>query len=107
MSEYPNLAAYAQYRIVLLHALQGQMGEAEEAYAAMLAAYPAEAEGHIFVQLAERLLDEYQASEDVRAACAAVVAFAAQHEDEVLQYVGGYHGWQALEYEVEDVCPFE
>ncbi len=35
-----------------------------------------------------------------------VVAFAAQHEDEVLQYVGGYHGWQTLEYEVEDVCPF-
>jgi len=107
MDEYPNLAAYAQYRIVLLHALQGQMGEAEEAYEAMLAAYSAGEEGHIFVQLAERLLGEYRASEDVRAACAEVVAFAAQHEEEVLQYVGGYHGWQALEYEVEDVCPFK
>jgi len=106
MDEYPNLAAYAQYRIVLLHALQGQVGEAEEAYKTMLTAYPAGEEGHIFVQLAERLLDEYRASEDVRAACAEVVAFAAQHEEDVLQYVGGYHGWQTLEYEVEDVCPF-
>ncbi len=105
-NEYPNLAAYAQYRIVLLHALQGQLQEAEEAYEAMLAAYPADEEGHIFVQLAERLLVEYQASEDVRAACAEVVGYAALHEEEVLQYVGGYHGWQTLEYEVEDVCPF-
>ena len=106
VSEYPNLAAYAQYRIVLLHLLQGQMGEAEEVYEAMLAAYPAGQEGHIFVLLAARLLGEYRASEDVRAACAEVVAFATQHEEDVLQYVGGYHGWQILEYEVEDVCPF-
>ena len=106
-TEYPNLAAYAQYRIVLLHLLQGQLQEAEEAYEAMLTAYPVGEEGHIFVQLAERLLGEYRASGDVRAACGEVVEFAAMHEDEVLQYVGGYHGWQALEYEVEDVCPFK
>ncbi|MCD4672160.1 MAG: hypothetical protein K8R77_05790 [Anaerolineaceae bacterium] len=106
VDEYPNLAAYAQYRIVLLHILQGQLQEAGEAYEAMLEAYPAGEEGHIFVQLAERLLDEYRASEDVRVACAEVVEFSALHEDEVLQYVGGYHGWQTLEYEVGDVCPF-
>ena len=104
--EHPNLAAYAQYRIVLLHLLQGQMGEAEETYKTMLDAYPAGEGGHIFVQLAERLLGEYRASADVRAACAEAMAFAAQHEDEVLQYVGGYHGWQTLEYGIEDVCSF-
>jgi len=105
-NEYPNLAAYAQYRIVLLHVLQEEMQEAEEEYQAMLAAYSARQEGHIFVQLAEILWDEVQASGDVRPACAEVVEFAAMHEDAVLQYVGGYHGWQSLEYEVADVCPF-
>jgi tetratricopeptide (TPR) repeat protein len=106
VDEYPNLATYAQYRIVLLHLLQGQMHAAEEEYQAILAGYPAGQEGHIFVLLAKRLLGEYRASGDVRAACGEVVEFAAMHEDEVLQYVGGYHGWQSLEYEVADVCPF-
>ena len=105
-NEYPNLAAYAHYRIFLLHVLQGQLPEAEEAYQAIQAQYFAEETGYIYGQIAKIFWGEYQASEDIHSACAEVVDYAAMHQDEVLRYIGGYHGWQSLDYDVTDICPF-
>lgn len=104
--EYPNLAAYAMYRIFLLHVLQGQTKEAELAYSALQAQYIPEMPGHIFTQLAKTFWDTYKASEDIHAACADTVDYALPFQDEILQYIGGYHGWQSLDYELTDICPF-
>ncbi|MAT44869.1 MAG: hypothetical protein CL609_21265 [Anaerolineaceae bacterium] len=105
-NEYPYLAAYAMYRIFLLHILQGQMKEAELVYSALQAQYIPEMPGHIFTQLAKTFWNSYKASEDIHTACADTVDYALPFQDEVLRYIGGYHGWQSLDYELTDICPF-
>ena len=105
-NEYPNLAAYAQYRMILLDVLQDQLPEAEAQVQTMQQQYLEGEEGYIFVKLAQAFWDEYTDSQDIHSACARAVGFAGMHQDEVLKYIGGYHGYQSLDYEVADLCPF-
>jgi hypothetical protein len=104
-AEYPSLAAYARYRIVLHHLVRGWTGAAEGAYATLVERFPEGTVGHGFAEMAELLWTEYQMSADVEIACAKVVEYVYEHQD-LLEYLGQNNGSQSHIYIPEDVCPF-
>ncbi|HKZ70229.1 MAG TPA: hypothetical protein VJ020_09120 [Anaerolineales bacterium] len=106
-NEYPNLAAYARYRIILLHILRGYLPEATIVYETLQEKFPAGQPGHEFAEMATEFWIDYQTSQDIGQACNQAVEYARSHS-EILTYLGSdYHGWQSHEYTPEDVCPFE
>lgn len=105
--EYPHLAAYARFRILLLHLLRGYLPEAQTVYDTLQVKFPVGQPGHAFAETAQAFWEDYQASQDIGQACGKAVDYAAAHED-ILAYLGSYyHGWQSRIYKPEDVCPFK
>jgi hypothetical protein len=49
-AEYPNLAAYARYRILLLHVVRGYLTEAGTVYSALEERYPEGQVGHAYAE---------------------------------------------------------
>ncbi|MBI9051768.1 MAG: hypothetical protein JEZ00_20265 [Anaerolineaceae bacterium] len=106
--ERPNLAAYAQYRLILLDVLEGDLERAEQDYAAMQEAYTAGQAGSVYVDFAGVFLEEYQQSRDVTQACQVALDDGADHKKELLRYFGKEQAFVSrLVYELEDLCPFE
>ncbi len=106
--EYPNLAAYARYRIMLLHILGRHMPEAQIVYETLQEKFPAGKNGHEFTLIAQAFWDEYQLSKSLERACTQARSVAEKHKD-VLKLLGSdYHNsMQDIMYEPKDVCPFE
>ncbi len=107
-NEYPNLAAYARYRIMLLHILQGNMGEARIVYDTLQEKFAEGKEGHVFALIAKTFWEEYNASQNTGAACQAAIHVAGDHRDS-LRFLGSEYGniQQDIVYQPKDVCPFE
>lgn len=111
--EYPNLAAYARYRMLLLHAVMGQAKAAEVDYNLLVHNYPSGKDGFVYAELASAFWQNYQASKNIQSACQQAIQFAGNNEHEVFYYVGNidneenWHGEQSHQYEPEDVCPFQ
>ena len=106
--EYPNLAAYARYRIMLLHLILGSSQEAQVVYETLKEKFPEGSSGYEFVLIASAVWDEYQASKDIESACARGISVAREHT-EILKFLGGdYHNsWRDHMYESKDTCPFK
>ena len=106
--EYPNLAAYARYRIMLLHIVQEHMPEAKTVYDTLQENFRSGSSGHEFALMAQAFWEEYQAQPDIEAACLKAIAFAIDHR-EILKYLGSEHHNpdQDDTYGPGDVCPFK
>jgi hypothetical protein len=106
--EYPNLAAYSRYQIILLHLLRGWEPEAKTTYDTLQAKFPEGVAGHAYAEMAAAFWAEYQSSKSFGGACDAAVQYATEHEQDILQYIGwDFHGWQNPIYKPVDVCPFK
>ena len=103
-AEYFHLAAYARFRIMLLHLLRGDETSADLVYRSLQDAFPPDQLGHGFAEMAKEYWDEYQLSGSIKAACGEAVQYALENPD-MLDYLRG-NGWQAKNYEPLDVCPF-
>jgi hypothetical protein len=112
-AEYPNLAAYARYRIMLLHTVQGYLPEAKTVYDTLQEKFPAGQTGHAYAEMASAFWMEYQFSGNLEQACGKAIEYAASHPAEVLTYLGNsafsqvYFGDQSLNYTPEDICPYK
>jgi hypothetical protein len=105
-TEYPKLAAYAYYRMVILHIKLGEMDAAQTQYATLLEKFPTGNPGHPYVEMATAFWDAYQSSQNMTDACGAAIEYAAERP-EILTVLGSdYHGWQSHTYVPADVCPF-
>jgi tetratricopeptide (TPR) repeat protein len=106
--EYPNLAAYARYRIMLLHLIQGNWQEAQVVYETLQEKFPEGSSGYEFTLIASAIWDEYQVSKDIKSACAIGISVAKKHS-EVLKFLGSdYHNIdQDIMYKPKDICPFK
>lgn len=105
-NEYPNLAAYARYRIMLLYIKQGWLSDAQVVLDTLERKYPAGNTGNAFAQMASGFWREYQASQNLRLACNQAIAYAATRL-ELLSYLGSTdHGEQSIDYKPDDTCPF-
>lgn len=106
--EYPNLAAYARYRIMLLHIIQGHLKEAQVVYETLQEKFPEGSNGHEYSVIAKAFWGEYQLSKDIGKACADAISMTNEHQ-EVLRFLGSdYHNSrQDLMYKPTDICPFK
>lgn len=105
-TEYPRLAAYAYYRMVILHIHLGEMHAANIQYATLQNKFPAGNPGHPYAEMATRFWDVYQTSGKMYNACAAAIAYVDAHPEILTPLGSDYHGWQSHTYTPADVCPF-
>lgn len=107
LDEYPRLAAYAYYRMMILHVYLSQIDAAKADYAALKEKFPVDSPGYPYVEMASSFLQIYQETGRILKACGAASAYADAHS-EMLAPLGGaqIHGWASHTYDASDICPF-
>jgi len=105
-TEYPRLAAYAYYRIMLIHFAQGHESDATTAYNTLQEKFGNDPYGQPYVEMASAFWDAYQSAHKMYDGCAAAIEYAAEHPDILIPLGSDYHGSQSHQYKPEDVCPF-
>lgn len=111
-AEYPNLAAYARFRIMLLHIKRGFLPEAQIVYDTLQQSFPSNQPGHAYAEMAIAFMNEYSSSNNLERACEGAIAYTTTHPKEILAYLGNgeytesFYGDQSLKYVPESVCPF-
>jgi hypothetical protein len=105
-TEYPRLAAYAYYRIVLLHIVQGHESDAGTVYKTLQQKFANDSYGQPYVQMATAFWNAYHTSHKMYDGCAAAIQYAAEHPEILTPLGSDYHGAQSHIYVPADVCPF-
>jgi hypothetical protein len=102
------LGAYAHYRIMLLHLLQGKRDEAMVAYRALGDGFPSGNPGNPYAELARSFWEAFTAGTGLGDGCAGAVDYAQAHTAEILAPLGsGFYGTAQRDYRAVDICPFE
>lgn len=104
--EYPRLAAYAYYRIMLLHAVQGNASDAGKVYNTLQQKFGSDPYGRPYVEMATAFWETYQSTHKMYGGCAAAIQYAAEHPEILIPLGSDYHGSQSHTYVPADVCPF-
>jgi hypothetical protein len=103
--ERPRLEAYARYRIMLLHIIQGHLPEATTVYNTLREKFPDGKVGHSYAELAEVFWQAYSENEDIDAACQSATDFASAHAEDILVRLGSdFYGWANRNYAAQDIC---
>ena len=105
-AEYPHLAAYAYYRIMLLHLVQGHESDASTVYNTLQGKFGNDQYASPYVEMATAFWNAYQSTHKMYDGCAAAIQYAAEHPEILVPLGSDYHGAQAKIYKPEDVCPF-
>jgi hypothetical protein len=105
-SEYPRLAAYAYYRIMLIHLVQGHASDGITAYNTLQQKFGSDQYGRPYVEMAIAFWDAYQSTHKMYDGCAAAIQYAVEHPETLIPLGSDYHGSQSKIYKPEDVCPF-
>jgi hypothetical protein len=105
-TEYPHLAAYAYYRIMLLHIVQDHESDAGTVYNTLQQKFGSDQYGHPYVEMASAFWDAYQSTHNMYDGCAAAIQYAAEHPEILTPLGSDYHGSQSHIYVPADVCPF-
>jgi len=105
-TEYPRLAAYAYYRIMLLHLVEENKSDATTAYNTLQEKFGNDQYGQPYIEMAIAFWNTYQSTHKMYDGCAAAIQYAAEHPDILIPLGSDYHGSQSHQYKPEDVCPF-
>ena len=106
-NEYPSLAAYAYYRIMLLYILQDDSVNAEITFNKLESEFPLENSGNYFVKVASVFLQDYQLSNNIENSCTKVIGYT-QENHLPIEYLGDWdHGVHSMQYFPETICPFK
>jgi hypothetical protein len=106
VTEYPRLAAYAYYRIMLLHLVQNYESDATTVYNTLQEKFGNDPYARPYVEMATAFWDAYQSTHKMYDGCAAAIQYAAEHPEILTPLGSDYHGWQSHTYVPADVCPF-
>jgi len=105
-TEYPRLAAYTYYRIMLLHLVQGNESDATTTYNTLQQKFGSDAYGRPYVEMATAFWEAYQSAHKMYDGCAAAIQYAAERPEILIPLGSDYHGSQSHIYAAADVCPF-
>ena len=105
-AEYPQLAAYAYYRIMLIQLVQNHETDASTVYNTLQEKFSNDPYGQPYVKMATAFWNAYQFTHKMYDGCAAAIEYAVEHSDILIPLGSDYHGWQSHIYKPEDVCPF-
>jgi hypothetical protein len=101
--ERPRLEAYSRYRIMVLHAQQGDVASAKTVLQSLQAKFSPDTP---YVQLAEIFWESYEHDGRYHLACEAASEIAMQRAEEILVPLGtAFYGPFGRDYEPEDICP--
>ena len=106
VTEYPRLATYAYYRIMLLYIVQEYKSDAGMAYNTLQQKFGNDPYGRPYVEMATEFWNAYQSSHEMYDGCASAIQYAVEHPEILVPLGSNYHGWQSHNYKPEDVCPF-
>jgi hypothetical protein len=106
IAEYHQLAAYAYYRIMLLHFVQENEADAETAYMTPQERFGSDLYAQPYIEMATAFWEAYQPTQNMYDGCAAAIQYAAAHPEILIPLGSDYHGWQSRTYIPADVCPF-
>jgi hypothetical protein len=106
--EYQQLTAYAKYRIIVIHTIQGQVQKAEDLSEELQKSIPENPFSQPYAEMAVVYLDEYDSSNDIKTSCKAVINYAKNHP-EALTPLGNttenfQYGFWSKHYDPETVC---
>lgn len=109
LTERGYLTAYAYYRIMVTHTLQGDLTQAQNALQTLQKEFPVGKPESVYTELAAAFWNAYQASQKIELACQAAIAYAEKNPKAVLHYIGEreYHPYPSLDYQPADICPFK
>jgi len=105
-SNYPKLASYAHYRIMLLQIIQGNLSEAENTYNILQKEFSQDQYSAPYTKMAKEFWQAYQENQNMNTACSAAIQYAAIHPEILIPLGSYYHGDQSHIYLPEDICPF-
>jgi hypothetical protein len=105
-TEYPRLAAYAYYRIMLLHFVQNHESEATATYNTLQQEFGNDPYARPYVEMASAFWESYQSVHSMYDGCAAAIQYAVEHPEILTPLGSDYHGSQSRIYVPADVCPF-
>jgi len=105
-TEYPRLAAYAYYRIMLIQLVQSNESEATTTYNTLQQEFGNDPYARPYGEMASAFWEAYQSAHSVYDGCAAAIQYAVEHPDILTPLGSDYHGWQSHIYVAADVCPF-
>jgi hypothetical protein len=105
-TEYPRLAAYAYYRIMLLHIVQGHESDAGTVYETLLQKFSNDPYGQPYVEMATLFWEGYWSTQQMYPGCAAAIQYAVEHPEILVPLGSDYHGGYSHTYVPTDVCPF-
>jgi hypothetical protein len=104
--EYPHLAAYAYYRIMLIDMAQGHESDAGTVYKTLQQKFSGDPYGKPYVELANVFWDNYHSNQKMYEGCAAAIQYAVEHPDILAPLGSDYHSLQSHTYGPTDICPF-
>lgn len=105
-TEYPRLAAYTYYRIMLLSAVQGKEIDVSTTYNTLQQKFSNDPYGRPYVEMATAFWNAYQSAYKMYDGCAAAIQYATEHPEILISLGSDYHGSQSHIYVPADVCPF-
>ena len=106
LDEYPKLASYAYYRIMLLHLVQNHESDATTVYNTLQQKLGSDPYARPYVEMATAFWQAYQSTHKMYDGCAAAIQYAAEHPEILTPLGSDYHGSQSHTYVPADVCPF-
>jgi len=99
-------AVCSNYRILLIHLVQGQEAEAASTYQTMQETFGNNPYAAPYVEMASAFWKSYQPTKKMYDVCAEAIQFAVEHPEILVPLGSDYHGWQSHIYEPADVCLF-
>lgn len=105
-AEYPSLASYAYYRIMLIRLVQGQTEEAKQTYQTLQDTFGNDIYAKPYIEMTNAFLEAYQVNQKMYDGCAAAIQYAVEHPEILIPLGSNYHGDQSKIYKPADVCPF-
>ncbi len=87
-----NLAAYAYYRIMLLHLVQNQEAEATTTYNTLQEKFGNDPYARPYMEMASAFWEAYQSTHKMYDGCAAAIQYAVEHPDILIPLGSDYHG---------------
>ncbi|MBN1231555.1 MAG: hypothetical protein JXA19_06810 [Anaerolineales bacterium] len=101
-----SLKAYARFKLVVDHALSGDLTNAQTVLDGMNTIYPAGSHYYPFAEMAQEFMNQYQIGENKDNACEVVFEYAAVHAVEILTPLGqDVFGYNNPNLTPLDICP--
>lgn len=102
--DYSTLAAYARFKILLIHVAQGKIDQASGEYERLQQDFLQDQPGSGFASMAKEFWAEYSSGHGLAAGCAKARRYANDHPTQTSDQIdANWHGWQSPEL---DICPF-